>query len=121
MTILAIGTCMVILAAAQSQWKAPYLLTPLRKLGQRSYEIYLTHIFLVIPLFSLFLLAGKPMRAIPALFLAVIALAPILGELVARLYSEPLNRTLRRKFGDSPGKLGSVVDITPADLIESPH
>jgi peptidoglycan/LPS O-acetylase OafA/YrhL len=125
MSILSVGTCMVILAAAQSQWKSPRLLTPLRKLGQRSYEIYLTHIFLVIPLFTLFtlfLVAGKPMPAIPALFLSVILLAPILGELIARLYSEPLNRILRSKFGDSPSRLGSAIDIAhPTDLVESPH
>jgi len=33
----------------------------------------------------------------------------VLGELVARFYSEPANRWLRARFGDSPRALGSVV------------
>ncbi|WP_263382293.1 acyltransferase family protein [Granulicella arctica] len=110
MTILAVGTCMVIAAAAESRWRAPRLLAPLRIVGQRSYEIYLTHIFAVLGLFSLFLAAGKPMRAVPALFLAVLIVGPLLGYLVARIYSEPINRRLRARWNDGPRQLGSVVD-----------
>src|SRR5271170_941851 len=43
MTILAVGACMIIAVAAQTQWQAPRILKPLLKLGQRSYEVYLTH------------------------------------------------------------------------------
>jgi peptidoglycan/LPS O-acetylase OafA/YrhL len=109
MSILAAGTCMLISVAAQTQGKAPRILTPLLKLGQRSYEIYLTHVFIVLGLFRLFLAAGKPMRYVPALFLAVILIAALLGELVARSYSEPINRWLRKRWGDSPERLGSVI------------
>src|SRR5580700_343708 len=35
MTILAIGTCLIIAASAQTQWRAPRILTPLTKLGER--------------------------------------------------------------------------------------
>jgi peptidoglycan/LPS O-acetylase OafA/YrhL len=101
MTILAAGTCMLIAVAAQTQWKAPRVLTPLLSLGQRSYEIYLTHIFAVLALFSLFIAAGKPMRYVPALFIAVILITALLGELVARLYSEPMNRWLRSRWSGS--------------------
>jgi peptidoglycan/LPS O-acetylase OafA/YrhL len=38
MTILAIGTCLVIAAATQSGWKCPRFARPLLNLGQRSYE-----------------------------------------------------------------------------------
>jgi peptidoglycan/LPS O-acetylase OafA/YrhL len=110
MTILAAGSCMFIAAVAQTQWRAPRLLTPLLRLGQRSYEIYLTHIFVVLAIFSLFVAAGKPMRYVPALFLAVILFAALLGELVARVYTEPMNRGLRKRWGDGPAKLGSVAD-----------
>jgi peptidoglycan/LPS O-acetylase OafA/YrhL len=108
MTILAAGTCMIIAAFAQTHWRAPRILTPLLRLGQRSYEVYLTHIFIVLGLFSLFISAGKPIRYVPLLFIAVILLAALLGELVARGYSEPMNRWLRRRWGDSPERLGSV-------------
>ncbi len=108
MTVLAVGTCMVIIAASQTQWRAPRVFRPLLKLGQRSYEVYLTHVFLVIAFFGLFLHFGKPMRAVPALFIIVIVAAALLGEAVARLYSEPMNRFIRRRLGDGPSKLGSV-------------
>jgi peptidoglycan/LPS O-acetylase OafA/YrhL len=98
MTILAIGTCMVIIAAAQSGWRSPRILAPFLILGRRSYEVYLTHMFVVFALFHLFVVAGKPMKAVPGLFIAVILLAGLLGEMVARFYSEPMNRRLRQGF-----------------------
>jgi len=52
-TILAIGTCLVIIACAQTEWKSPRFLLPLLRLGQYSYEVYLTHMFVVFTLFSL--------------------------------------------------------------------
>jgi peptidoglycan/LPS O-acetylase OafA/YrhL len=110
MTILAAGTCMVITAAAQTQWHAPRILKPLLKLGQRSYEVYLTHVFVVLGFFSIFVAADKPMKAVPVLFLAVIVFAGVLGELVARSYSEPMNRWLRKRWGDGPKRLGSVIE-----------
>jgi peptidoglycan/LPS O-acetylase OafA/YrhL len=121
MTVLAAGTCMLIAVAAQTQWRAPRVFTPLLRLGQRSYEIYLTHIFVVLSLFSLFIAAGKPMRYIPALFVAVILIAGLLGELVARGYSEPMNRWLRQRSGDGPERLGSVTRLTPKKRDNQPY
>jgi len=95
MTILAAGACMIIAVAAQSRWRSPIFLMPIVRLGQRSYEIYLTHMFIVFALFHLFLNAGKPLSAVLPLFMGTIILAGILGEVVARYYSEPVNRILR--------------------------
>lgn len=110
MTILAAGACMVMAVAAQTQWRAPRILKPLLKLGQRSYEVYLTHVFVVLGFFNLFVAANKPMKAVPVLFIAVILFAGVLGELVARGYSEPMNRRLRKRWGDDPKRLGSVIE-----------
>jgi peptidoglycan/LPS O-acetylase OafA/YrhL len=110
MSLLAVGACMVIAAAAQTQWQAPRILRPLLRLGQRSYEVYLTHVFVVFAIFNLFVATGKPMKTVPVLFIVVILLAGALGELVARSYSEPLNRWLRRRWGDGSKRLGSVVE-----------
>ena len=104
MTILAIGTCMAIAAAAQTQWKSPRLLTPLLSIGQRSYEVYLTHMFVVFAMFGLFTKLGRPIRAVPVLFAIVILFAGIVGEVVARLYSDPMNRFLRRRSTDKAVK-----------------
>jgi peptidoglycan/LPS O-acetylase OafA/YrhL len=98
MTILALGACMLIAAASQSNWKSPGILRPLAQLGQRSYEVYLTHMFVVFAFFHLFLLAGKPMFAVPLLFLVVIVVSALFGEIVARLYSEPLNHLIRSRW-----------------------
>jgi peptidoglycan/LPS O-acetylase OafA/YrhL len=119
MTILAVGTCMLIAVAAQTQWRSPRILHPLVRLGQRSYEIYLTHIFVLLGLFALFVDMGKPMRAVPALFLFVILIAGLLGEAVARLFSDPMNRLLRKRFGDGSDRLGSVVKAESSAQKES--
>ena len=107
-TLLAIGVCLVIAAASQSAWRAPRLLSPLLVLGQRSYEIYLTHIFAVLALFAAFVHLGKPLRLVPALFLSVILCAGLLGWLVAVLYAEPMNRLLRRRTGLDPSSIGAA-------------
>ena len=116
MTVLAAGSCMLIAVAAQTRWRSPRLLTPLLKLGQRSYEVYLTHMFLVFALFQMFVAIGKPMIGVPALFIVVILLSGLLGELVARFYSEPANRFLRDRWGDGANRLGSVIEPSEAVL-----
>ncbi|HEY6127837.1 MAG TPA: acyltransferase [Candidatus Acidoferrum sp.] len=98
MTILAIATCMLITASFRSGWKAPCILFPLLRLGQRSYEVYLTHMFVVFAFFHFFLFAGNSLRTVPLLFIAVIFWSTLLGEFVARVYSEPLNRAIRSRF-----------------------
>jgi peptidoglycan/LPS O-acetylase OafA/YrhL len=100
MTLIATGSCLVIAASAQSQWKAPRVLFPLTRLGQRSYEVYLTHMFVVFALFGIFRSSGARVGAVPFLFIAVILIAAVLGELVARFYSEPVNLRLRQRWGD---------------------
>ncbi len=97
MTILAVGTCLVIIAAAQTRWRSPAILRPLTMLGERSYEVYLTHMFVVFALFDWFLKLGKPMAAVPALVIAVVVISGACGTLVAKLYSDPMNRLLRRQ------------------------
>lgn len=110
MTILAIGTCMLIVVAAETQWKAPRVLVPICWLGERSYEVYLTHMFIVIAVFSVFLDFGKPLRGVPVVFGIVILFSALFGDAIARFYSEPMNRRLRRRFGHASERLGSVVD-----------
>jgi len=108
-TILAIGTCLIIIAAAHTQWRSPRAFVPALLLGQRSYEVYLTHMFVVFAFFNWFVRLGKPMPLVPVLFVVSIVVASLLGDLVARLYSEPMNRLLRKKMGDVYDRLGSVV------------
>jgi peptidoglycan/LPS O-acetylase OafA/YrhL len=102
MTIIALGTCLVSIAAAQTRWQAPRLLSPLLRLGRSSYEVYLTHMFVVFALFDLFMKAGHPLGAVPLLFVATVIVAAAIGALVARFFSEPVNRSLRERWGEGP-------------------
>jgi peptidoglycan/LPS O-acetylase OafA/YrhL len=95
MTVLGVGTCMFIAATAQTRWRSPGVLAPLLKIGRYSYEVYLTHMFVVFGLFGLFLSAGQRMSLVPVLFVATTLVAGLLGGAVSGLYSEPMNRFLR--------------------------
>jgi peptidoglycan/LPS O-acetylase OafA/YrhL len=108
MTIIALGTCMVIIAAAQTQWKGPRLLAPLLRLGQCSYEVYLTHMFVVFAFFAIFVKYGSPIWSVPLLFVATVVVAAAAGDLVARFFSEPVNRMLRERSSHGRRPLASV-------------
>jgi peptidoglycan/LPS O-acetylase OafA/YrhL len=101
---------LLIAVSAETQWRGPRIVLPVLWLGRRSYEVYLTHMFLVIAVFGVFVSLGKPLAAVPALFVTVIVLSGLLGDAVGRFYSEPMNKFLRNKFGDGADRLGSVVD-----------
>jgi peptidoglycan/LPS O-acetylase OafA/YrhL len=113
MTLVAVAACMIIAAAAQTRWRSAPVLNPLLSLGRCSYEIYLVHMFVVFAAYRLFVAWGKPMVAVPILFLGVIGIAGLLGALVAKLFSEPANRWLRRRWGDGPGSLGAAIAPAP--------
>jgi peptidoglycan/LPS O-acetylase OafA/YrhL len=117
MTLLALGTCLLVAVSTQSRWRAPRILTPILSLGRHSYEIYLTHMFVLLILFDRFVALGKPLVLVAPLFVVAIPCAGLFGALVAHLYSEPLNRRLRTLFGDSPQRLGSVLDPTTKPLL----
>ena len=141
MTLLAAGTCMLIAVAAQPKrsatkrsatkrsatnptataWTAPWLLRPVIWLGQRSYEVYLSHMFVVLGVFALYVALGKPLRAVAGLFLTVILLSGLLGWLIARFGSEPMNRLLRRRFAGATDHLGPLTGrLGPATPLATP-
>jgi peptidoglycan/LPS O-acetylase OafA/YrhL len=114
MTVLGVGTCMFIAATTQIQWKSPRVLAPLLRIGQYSYEVYLTHMFVVFAFFELFLRIGKPMRLVPALFVITILVAGALGAAVAKLYSDPMNRYLRERWRTSSRQFVPAEDTRSA-------
>jgi peptidoglycan/LPS O-acetylase OafA/YrhL len=111
---------MVTTAAAQARPRGAAVIRPLIWLGQRSYEIYLTHMFVVIGFFVLFTKLGRPLNGVPILFVAVVLAAALLGDLVARSYSEPMNRLLRKRWGETSNKFGSVIEATRMHLSAPP-
>jgi len=108
MTLLAAGTCLLIVPAAQMQWRARRALRPVAWMGKNSYEIYLTHMFVVFALFDWFKAAGKPMNAVPALFVSTVLISTLVGGLVERYYSKPLNARIR---GHGAGEKRPALEI----------
>ena len=109
MTLLVFGTCMFIAATTQTQWRSPRILRPLLRIGQYSYEIYLTHMFVVFLCFDLFLNLGQRMRLVPVLFVVTILASGGVGALIASSYSEPMNRLLRSRSSTSRSKLAPAI------------
>jgi peptidoglycan/LPS O-acetylase OafA/YrhL len=70
----------------------------LRSMGRLSYEIYLSHMFVVFAVVTLFKRSGGDMRSGFWWFLPAVLLCWALGWLFARLYSEPADRALRRRW-----------------------
>jgi peptidoglycan/LPS O-acetylase OafA/YrhL len=92
-TVLGLGTCLMMLGSVLRPTVGRWWSAPLRWLGRHSYEVYLTHEFIVMGVLSLYL---RTHRGPAALWIAVVlALSGLLGFLVARFVSEPMNRILR--------------------------
>src|SRR5262249_19587557 len=66
-----------------------------RWFGRNSYEVYLTHMLVVWPMVVVFQHYRWTINVAPLWFLLTTALAGVAGYLVARFYSEPLNRKIR--------------------------
>lgn len=70
----------------------------LQSLGRLSYEIYLTHMFVVWPIVHVFRAHGANARWGFLWYLPEVALAWLLGWGVARTLSQPAERALRRRW-----------------------
>jgi peptidoglycan/LPS O-acetylase OafA/YrhL len=93
MTVLGLGTCVVMLGSVLHPTHGSLLTSPLRWFGRLSYEVYLTHQFVVLGM--VVLLIHTHLSATPLWFCVTVALTGLLGLLVARCFSEPMNRMLR--------------------------
>lgn len=78
--------------------------------GRNSYEVYLTHMFVVWPVVWIFGFTHATPNSAPLWFLGAIVVAGALGYVVARYYSEPLNRYLRNKLISAPRLVTVVAD-----------
>lgn len=115
-TVLQLGTALLLIALQQrSEQQAGQASEPqsvrfkafrkalwnstafLRWYGRNSYEVYLTHMFAVWTAVVLFWHFKQSINSAVWWFLAATILSGILGWVVARFYSEPLNRRLRSR------------------------
>jgi len=114
-TILQIGTALLLIALQQSFDHSAkrsnshrrfrperYLAAVLRWFGRNSYEVYLTHMLVVWPAVMLFFHLHGRINWATFWFLGITAVAGGAGYLIARFYSEPLNRFLRARTHRRP-------------------
>jgi peptidoglycan/LPS O-acetylase OafA/YrhL len=96
-TILEIGVGMMLLALGSGVGNATLSRGTgwLRAIGRSSYEIYLFHMLVVLGLMTLFKRLQPAPTWIPCWYAAMILLSLLLGGLISRFYSEPLNSVLR--------------------------
>jgi peptidoglycan/LPS O-acetylase OafA/YrhL len=98
-TVLQLGVALILIAFANDIGSKSFarITTWLQFAGRSSYEIYLTHMFVVFAGMRLFKLAqaGHFFVWYAAMLLASIAL----GYCVSKYYSEPLNHAIRSRIG----------------------
>ncbi|MEO8999598.1 MAG: acyltransferase [Rhodanobacter sp.] len=111
MLLLACSALCLLLACEQRQrrgdWQPWRALGWLRSWGRLSYEIYLTHMFVVFAVVRLFKLSGAYVRWGFLWYLLALPLCWLLGVAVERWLSTPCERWLRRR-------LTKLVRIDPA-------
>lgn len=107
MLVLTVSAAMLVAglhaaARAPSRW-----LAWLRACGRLSYEIYLSHMFVVFGLVALFQASGGDKRSGAWWYLPLLLLCWALGALLARTWSEPCDHALRTRWLRPPGAHGA--------------
>ena len=74
------------------------LTAPVGWFGRHSYELYLFHIVLLAGMQELPMHRAIPEGLKPWLFLVFLALSALIAWVIARFYSEPMNRGLRARL-----------------------
>lgn len=100
--LLSVSTACLVVAMhgrALAAPRRPWPLTGwLRSMGRLSYEIYLSHMFVVFGTIALFERSGGDMRTGYLWYVPAVGLSWLLGWLVARAFSQPSDRALRRRW-----------------------
>jgi peptidoglycan/LPS O-acetylase OafA/YrhL len=92
-TVLIFGTASFIWGSVLRGAGGAAWLEPIRWFGRRSYEVYLSHDFAVIAVFTV--AADVHRGPVIAWIGAALASSAVLGFVLARFFSEPVNRALR--------------------------
>jgi peptidoglycan/LPS O-acetylase OafA/YrhL len=96
-TLLELGTAAVLVAfAGGSAERAMSRGTGwLRQIGSMSYEIYLTHMFVLVGAMHIFRATGAGISLIWAWYIGMLVTSVLLGYVVSTYYSTPANQALR--------------------------
>lgn len=99
-TMLSVGTALLLVSwwhdASSGRNRSIIGLSFIADMGKHSYEIYLSHMFIVFGGVSIFESINNSSDAsIYLLYASVLILASIAGKLLARFYTDPLNKYIR--------------------------
>jgi len=94
-TVLALGAALV-LVGLNSETPEEAWTSPLAWFGQNSYEVYLTHGFVMVLGAQAFYAVGSSPNMAPLWHAAMIGSSGLLGWITAKYFSEPFNKRLRR-------------------------
>jgi peptidoglycan/LPS O-acetylase OafA/YrhL len=92
-SVLALGACLVMLGSVVRGRAGGWWTAPIRWFGRHSYEVYLTHEFVVV--WGTLLYAKVRRGPLTLWFAGILLLSALLGAVVGRWFSEPMNRRLR--------------------------
>lgn len=124
-TILNTGTALLVIAfqqkfessavaisrpLQQSLWSKMIELVaaPVRWFGRNTYEVYLTHMLVIWPMFWAYNRLHQTFTTAPLWFIGITVLTGVLGYFVAQFYSEPMNRMLRTKLSSPRTRAAAV-------------
>jgi peptidoglycan/LPS O-acetylase OafA/YrhL len=99
-TVLELGAALVLLAFAgglfaNASWRGT---RTIRAIGRQSYEIYLTHMFVVFATVAIFRATDASLAYVGVWYVGALVASIVLGAVVARSYSEPANAALRARL-----------------------
>lgn len=97
-TVLTIGTACLLIAMQEwysnRQNQGYFLLKPIRFFGKNSYEIYLTHVIIILFVSKI---APHSTEQIFMVYAMILVLCALVGQGVSYYFSEPMNRWIRSK------------------------
>lgn len=92
-----IATLMLSVTVASARWQGPFVWRPVRRLGDISYGIYLSHFVIITMVVWIFdLPAGGSLGDFLLLAVAVVPASVLYGYLSARFLEQPIRRWARR-------------------------
>ena len=96
--VLTLSTALFLLAACQLPASKPATPGLLRSWGRLTYEVYLTHMFVVFALVSLFRARGGDLKLGFLWYLPLLLLTWLLGAAISRFFSLPSERWFRARL-----------------------
>ena len=95
-TLLSAGVALMCLCFTQTNQPGRIEWAWLRWFGRNSYEVYLTHMMVVFPMLAISRRLDHDSHWALVSYLVIIVASGAFGALIARYFSEPLNKYLRR-------------------------